>query len=825
MAKKVKTFISPGVFTSEIDESYLGPGVGQIGAAIIGTAQHGPAFVPVAVKNFNEYAEYFGDLDEDYYMGYAARSYLKNAGVANIVRVLGPSGRTANGTAVTPGYTADGLWAISSFTGTLSADEADDRMYLHAIIETSGTVDVKIDKLAHDNSLFMVLISSSDDTTSYVSATGSMLTSSDNYIGKILNTDPTQIREKGHYLREIFDYNYHHLGGNGHAIDWRSGSINLTAFTDGYNSGSSPWVISQIFGDQEYELFRMHTLGHGVAENGRFKISIKNVSVSPIPSIDEHGSFDLEVRSFSDTDKSPVVLERFPGLSLDPTSNNYILRRVGDRHWKWNQTKEKMVSYGNYSNVSKYFWVEMTTGSIPEAALPWGFEGLVKSDMMAPSASDDGTDMLVMSSTLPYVGDLYDKETQSDVKSYIHWGVEFELSGCVKGRFTRFGTMTGSDDNFTLRFISGSTGTGTPAAGLGTTGTGFVYNVSNPVASQKAPGNSSGHTTIEPKYAQFTMPVAFGDDGWDPTLADPLDNVTQLASVSQIGVQALRQAVDIISDPDFIDINLVAIPGIYATKVVDYTIDEIEKRADAFYVAEFINHTSSATTVSTAVTEAKNRGYDSNYAALYYPGIKVVDDVNNKVIELPASIAALGAIAYNDRIAEAWFAPAGLNRGGLSQDSIGFQTTEAIDRLTADERDDLYENRVNPIASFPGEGVAIWGQKTLQNKASALDRINIRRLLIRAKKLISSATKFLVFEQNNASTWTRFKQLVNPILSEIQRKNGLEAFRIVMDETTNTPDIIDRNIMAAKLFLKPTRTAEFIQLDFIITRSGASFED
>jgi phage tail sheath protein FI len=182
-------------------------------------------------------------------------------------------------------------------------------------------------------------------------------------------------------------------------------------------------------------------------------------------------------------------------------------------------------------------------------------------------------------------------------------------------------------------------------------------------------------------------------------------------------------------------------------------------------------------------------------------------------------------MAYSDRVAFPWFAPAGLNRGGLNRDSIGFDVLMPVERLTAENRDDLYENRINPIASFPGQGHVIWGQKTLQLKSSALDRINVRRLMIKAKKLIASAVKFLVFEPNNAATQTRFRQLVNPILADIQQKQGLEHFRVVMDETTNTPDLIDRNIMAGKIFLVPTRAAEFISLDFVISPSGATFED
>jgi phage tail sheath protein FI len=368
--------------------------------------------------------------------------------------------------------------------------------------------------------------------------------------------------------------------------------------------------------------------------------------------------------------------------------------------------------------------------------------------------------------------------------------------------------MTGSDADFSLTLVSGSAISN------------LVYNASN-TDSRKSPGTTTTNLLLEPALAKFTVPIAFGYDGFDVRVANPIANETQLASISQLGTQALRQAVDIIADPDFIDINMLAIPGVYSSKVVDYAINKIEDRADAFYVIDV-----SGSTVTAVVQEVQGRGFDTNYASVYYPSIRVNDDVNGVVKTLPASIPAIGVIAFSDRVSYPWFAPAGLNRAGLSRDTIGFDVLSITDQLKADERDTLYENRINPIARFPDvpQGV-VWGQKTLQLKSSALDRINVRRLMIRAKKLIASAIKFLVFEPNNPQTQTRFRQLVNPILGDIQQKQGLTQFKVVMDETTNTPDLIDRNILAGKIFLVPTRSAEFISVDFVISKTGATFSE
>ena len=210
---------------------------------------------------------------------------------------------------------------------------------------------------------------------------------------------------------------------------------------------------------------------------------------------------------------------------------------------------------------------------------------------------------------------------------------------------------------------------------------------------------------------------------------------------------------------------------------------------------------------------------DTNYAATYYPWVKIVDSGTSLPVWVPPSVVLPGVIAYTDQVSHEWFAPAGLNRGGLTS------VVEAQTRLTHAERDDLYEERVNPIASFPGQGVCVWGQKTLQAKPSALDRVNVRRLLIRLKKFIASSSRYLLFEQNTAGTRNRFLNIVNPFLDSVQANSGLSAFRVVMDESNNTPDVIDRNRLVGQIYIQPTRTAEFIVLDFVVLPTGATFPE
>jgi phage tail sheath protein FI len=256
-------------------------------------------------------------------------------------------------------------------------------------------------------------------------------------------------------------------------------------------------------------------------------------------------------------------------------------------------------------------------------------------------------------------------------------------------------------------------------------------------------------------------------------------------------------------------------PGIVRSlhpSIVTKGIDICEDRQDCFYIADFVDYNATIT----GVTEAAN-AVDTNYAATYYPWVKTIDTNTNKLITVPPSVLMPAVFAANDRLAAEWFAPAGLNRGGISG------AVSVLNRLTHSERDTLYENKVNPIAAFPGQGIVAFGQKTLQDKASALDRINVRRLLITLKKFIASTSRFLVFEQNTATTRARFLNTVNPYLEAVQQRQGLYAFRVVMDESNNTPDVIDRNILAGQIFLQPAKTAEFIVIDFNILPTGASF--
>jgi hypothetical protein len=372
-----------------------------------------------------------------------------------------------------------------------------------------------------------------------------------------------------------------------------------------------------------------------------------------------------------------------------------------------------------------------------------------------------------------------------------------------KSRFVRVRstqtTLDYLDENGNVRDVTITSSL--PAEGSGSMNGGFK-NGADGLTGFNALGTQGGSVT-----AAVTFYDAIGATTQGFTLSSGAD-----------GTNAYTNALNLLKNQDEFDINLILAPGIIAnthTAIASKIIDVCEDRGDCFAVLDPVPFGSQ---VSVATTQAETR--DSNFAAMYWPWIKIPDSqIVGTQRWVPPSVAIGGIYAFNDKVAHPWFAPAGLNRGGIDI------ATQAERKLTQNDRDTLYDSNVNPIATFPGQGVTVFGQKTLQKKASALDRINVRRLLIRVKKFIASSSRFLLFEQNNSRTRSRFLNIVNPFLEQVQSQSGLTAFRVVMDGTNNTPDVIDRNQLVGQLFLQPTRTAEFIVLDFTVQPTGATFPE
>jgi len=293
------------------------------------------------------------------------------------------------------------------------------------------------------------------------------------------------------------------------------------------------------------------------------------------------------------------------------------------------------------------------------------------------------------------------------------------------------------------------------------------------------------------------------------TSATPVNNIQGIPSASYNNMIALM------ANSDDYRFNILLAPGLFnnlQTSQCTSIINNTQNRGDNIFVLDLVAYDG---LIADATTQAQSR--NTSYAASYWPWVQTQDPDSGQNVWVPASAMIGGVYAYNDTVAEPWFAPAGINRGGLST------VIRAAQKLSQSNRDTLYTGKVNPIATFPGTGVVVYGQKTLQTAASALDRVNVRRLLIALKSYISQVAQNLVFEQNTIATRNQFLSQVNPYLESVQQRQGLYAFRVIMDDSNNTPDVIDRNELIGQIYIQPTKTAEFIYLDFNILPTGATF--
>jgi|LauGreSBDMM110SN_4_FD.fasta_scaffold02060_3 hypothetical protein len=775
MAEKI---VSPGVFTRENDLSFLPQGISQIGAAIVGPTEKGPAFIPTLITTQAEYESIFG-TPKDYYTGYAVQNYLRDAGAVTVVRVGGIGGYSQKGSlAVVANDVSTGVKQIVAVLAHSSS--AQSASFTIANSTLVGAAEFGVFSITGSTSQYRM----------------DMKKTSADSIDDVLGTSPSFNRDA--YAYTYFDHTKTALSSS--TIDgdvvFASDSETLSAqnFTADASNASTPYVQSQLYnGTTRYNLFRIHTIADGNTENVRFKVQISNIKSS---NGSDYGTFSLVLRAFGDTDKRKSILEQYNNLTLDPSSPNFVGRRIGDRDVTIDSVG-KITETGDYQNRSKFIRVEISTTTYPVTAIPYGHD---KYELPVNCIAADSTDLTALFPIVTFT-------SASFSSSIFSSGFDFE-------------TAIVSDNN--KNYLS-------PLPVGSGNGANYSFGLDNPKGvtsfSRYGLGLSAAETTDSTQVAMRNFTLAFqgGWDGIDPTITinkgeDISATNTQgfnCASSTTSGSVAYAKALNAVQNPDEYDINLLITPGIirqYHPYVTTKAIDICQEREDVFYIADFAG---AGATISEAVEQAA--GEDSNYVGTYYPWIKTIDVNTNKLVAVPPSVLLAGTYAQNDRLGAEWFAPAGLNRGGIAG------AVQVLNRLTQSERDTLYEGKVNPIATFPGQGISAFGQKTLQDKASALDRINVRRLLINLKKFVASTSRFLVFEQNTAQTRSKFLNTVNPYLEAVQQRQGLYAFRVVMDETNNTPDVIDRNILQGSVFLQPSKTAEFIVIDFNILPTGATF--
>ena len=657
--------------------------------------------------------------------------------------------------------------------------------------------------------------------------------------------------------------------------------------------GKAGWFIGQDLGtpasfrpDQMQQLFRLKDRGHGEWLQKNVKVSIENIRKST-STVSGYGTFSVVLRALSDTDSNVQVVERFDNCTLDPTSPNFLSRKLGDKYVSWDTTSRRLKTYGEYANQSKFVYVEMNAtveaGGTDAELLPFGYYGPPRfsSVISAYGGSTLTSRMIFSPGSLLSGSRLFNNSGSAtggpgDVTASLGFPVaRIRLSASDGGlpnntdayfgfqttrspsstRFDpsvdsmhRFWTATSVDDPvnstavagiqsyayiFTLdNVLSGSNG-------------GYYYESGSRAASKSATSASYGDI-LDLGFGQFTAPIWGGFNGWDITKPDPLYN-TGMSDISSVtdrnsyAYNTIKRAIDTVADPESLNMNLLSAPGVTVAGLTTHMVNVCEERADAMSLIDLPNvylpasegsyssrstkASRIATTPQQAATALRDRRIDSSYGATFYPWVQTVDDRTGRMLWIPPSVAMMGVLASSQAASELWFAPAGFNRGGLSDGAAGIPVTSVTERLTSKERDTLYDARINPIASFPSSGIVVFGQKTLQERQSALDRINVRRLVIYLKKQISILSTQILFEQNVQATWARFKGLVEPFLQNAVVRLGLTEYRLILDESTTTPDLIDQNIMYAKIMVKPARSIEFIAIDFVVASTGASFDD
>ena len=760
MAEKL---VSPGVFTRENDLSYIAQGVGAIGGAIVGPFKQGPAFKPTIVTSPSELEDIFGAADGTYYTELTAQNYLRETGLVTICRVAGIGGYTEQNPVLLTISSA----SVSKSVAVLFNTDTDTNSFSTTFSASSNTTN------SGNFSLGGFTLSGSYAT--------SLVPSSTQSIDDVFGTSPLGTKEA--YVYGYFSeaatstYSGFNTASNANVSYVTLGDQN---FTYDATYASTPWIQSQDMGGLRYDLFRVHTLSDGNVENTRFKVTIGNIKAAGDVNGSDYGTFSLYVRKFNDTDKKQNILEQYNNLSLDPTAVNYIGRVIGDEV-STIDSDGKVTTIGDWTNNSNYIRVETKDSDLyPVTAVPYAhaaYENFI---------SGSSTEL----ANLPIV-------TFATGSTNVYAGIDLEGNG---------------DNTIYLKPIPTQGSNSNTVFGLDTT-------ASLPLTSNAAA------TVVATRI--FNVAFQGGFDGLNPTI--PSNKGVDITSTNVQGLNlstsaasgsvGYKKCLDALSNVDEFDINLLVLPGVNHndhSNVTQYAMDMCENRADTFYIMDPAGLTTNSTQgIATAIAVAES--LDTNYAAVYYPWVKTIDTNTNKLITVPPSVLLPRVYAANDATSAEWFAPAGLNRGGITG------AVAVLDRLTHSDRDNLYEGKVNPIAQFPGQGIVAFGQKTLQARPSALDRINVRRLLITVKKYIASTSRYLIFEQNTTDTRTKFLNTVNPYLENIQQRQGLYAFKVVMDESNNTPDVIDRNILKGAIFLQPTKTAEFIQIDFNVLPTGATF--
>lgn len=628
-----------------------------------------------------------------------------------------------------------------------------------------------------------------------------------NYITKVLGTNEKDGKTSV-FVEEIFANTLKQLIAESKVRGIKTSLVangdNFADYKQEYSPAVTPYVVSELRDDKVLKLFRFITISDGNTANTEVKFSITNINL-------DSRTFDVLVRAFNDTDANPIILERFSKCSMDPNSNDYIARKIGTLD-------------GEYISRSNYVLVEMDDDADTSEAFPAGFLGY-------PTRDYSG---IYNSSNISYKT----KYSILENKRKVFLGMSSEIG--IDNDILKFkgvenvNTLTDGfhmDADATLVKIDLGTETN-------------EYKMAVSTADFKTEATLSGSDYENLNSRKFTFAAYGGFDGWDiyrdsrtnnnafvvnqflteDGYNEPKLELNNLASrvnedgerITNSDYYAYLEAIRTFSNPEAVNINVFATPGLDYERnsiLVGETIEMIEtERADSVYVITAPNKE----TEQEAVDSLEDSGINSNYSATYWPWKQFNDTENNVLINIPVTVDVIRNMAITDNVAFPWYAVAGIQRGDV-------ECVRALKKLTEPKRDILYDGRINPVTTWSAEGVKIWGNKTLTlNEDSPLSGLNVRRLLLHTRKLISAVSIRLLFDQNDDIVRQNFIKLVNPILENIRSERGLTEFKVEVD---NSVESISRKELRGRILIKPTPALEYIILEFGITDVGANFDD
>lgn len=798
-------FVSPGVYTREQDFTAFASRIGVTRLGIVGKFPKGPAGEAVKISSGDEFLLRFGATDYKFPTTYVANSFLSQSNDLTVSRVLGQNGFT-NG----PAWIIVADMTTTGAVGGLGSKSGATLAVLRSKKTNAGVnffdqfTDIQLNVTTGSTSVSFQISGSTGPLTAETnsSITVSLDETKSDYIAKLLGKNPEVVSgSHNFYVESIYPHFIREAKSRGDiwginpTIIYDGGTA-WTDYSSNYTNAVTPWIVSEVIGNDVHNLFKVHTKSDGDSSNREVKISIANLDTV-------NKLFDLIVRKYEDNDANSFsVLERFSRLSMNPSSNRYIGKIIG-------------TIDDEYPSRSMFIEMEMATeGSYPSDALPAGFRGYELRNTTTGATTSHP--------------DLYYKLTYTadDTVSKTYLGVsELGYTSITSSQVSvRNAAQNVEHDIF--QFPGG-------VATNKTTVKGFHMESTAPAASFVT-GNISAlsgytkanSTSIDRQKLKFTVLPYGGFDGFNKYLTfDTSELYSEFTDAYTSNVNAFKTALDLMESAEAVDINLLTTPGIdYSNNetLVKHALNIVEDRADLLYIIDAPRLTvgNIKGLPEDAVSNLESTGIDSSYACTYWPWIQVEDINTGRYVYMSPTYAVVRSMAFTDNKYQSWFAPAGQIRGAMPGNVI-----RADVKLTKAQRDTLYAGRINPIATFTQSGVQIQGQKTLQVRESALDRINVRRLMLRIQRLIAAASLTLLFEQNDQTVRDQFLAKVEPILLQIQNQRGITAFNVVMDDSNNTADTIDRNMLIGKIQIKPTRAVEFIDLTFQVLPTGARFED